>query len=184
MAENKGTARPYAEAVFELANELGHLGAWSGTLHAAAAVVSTDEVMRLIDTPNTDIDAVVKMVADLSREVVADKSAEAVQVGNLLRLLAENGRLAVLPEIAELFDKLKADVENSIDVVLTAATPVSPVQLQKITDALKRRLGREINLNFQLDENLIGGARLQADDLVIDGSVRTGLEKLSSTLMN
>jgi len=184
MAENKGTARPYAEAVFELAKETGRLGAWSDTLHAAAAVVSTDEVMRLIDTPNTDIGAVVEMIADLSREVVADKSADAVQVGNLLRLLAENGRLAILPEIAELFDKLKADVENSIDVVLTAATPLNPVQLQKITDALKRRLGREINLNFQLDENLIGGARLQADDLVIDGSVRTGLEKLSSTLMN
>jgi F-type H+-transporting ATPase subunit delta len=103
---------------------------------------------------------------------------------NLLKLLAENGRLSVLPEIAELFDKFKADVENSVDVVLTAATPVDPVQREKIIAALKRRFGREVNLHFQLDENLIGGARLQADDLVIDGSVRTGLEKLSSALTN
>ena len=88
-------------------------------------------------------------------------------------------------KLRTLFDKFKADVENSVlTLCLTAATPVDPAQQQKISDALKRRLGREINLHFQLDENLIGGARLQADDLVIDGSVRTGLEKLSSTLMN
>jgi F-type H+-transporting ATPase subunit delta len=184
MAENRGIARPYSVAAFELAREFGQLGAWSEVLHAAAEAVSTDEVMRLIDAPNTDMNAVVRMVAEVCLEAAADKSADAVQVGNLLRLLAENGRLAVLPEIAELFDGLKSDVENSIDVVLTAATPVDPAQQQKISDSLKRRLGREINLHFRLDESLIGGARLQADDLVIDGSVRTGLDKLSSTLMN
>ena len=86
--------------------------------------------------------------------------------------------------MAAQFDKLKADVENSIDVVLTAASPVDPAQRAKIIDALKRRFGREINLHFKLDENLIGGARLQADDLVIDGSIRTGLDKMSSALTN
>jgi F-type H+-transporting ATPase subunit delta len=89
-----------------------------------------------------------------------------------------------LPEIAKRFDKLKADVENSVDVVLTAAAPVDDVQQAKIVAALKKRFGRDVNLLFKLDENLIGGACLQADDLVIDGSIRTGLEKLSSTLTN
>jgi F-type H+-transporting ATPase subunit delta len=67
--------------------------------------------------------------------------------------------------------------------VLTAASPVDDAQQAKIIEALKKRFGRDVNLHFKLDENLIGGARLQADDLVIDGSIRTGLEKLSSALM-
>jgi F-type H+-transporting ATPase subunit delta len=103
---------------------------------------------------------------------------------NMLRLLAENGRLDVLPEIAELFDKLKADVENSIDVTLTAAAQVDEAQQRSIVEALQRRFGRKVNLNFKLDEQLIGGARLQANDLIIDGSVRTGLAKLASALTN
>jgi F-type H+-transporting ATPase subunit delta len=100
-------------------------------------------------------------------------------------LLAENGRLTVLPKIGELYEKLKADVENRVDVLLTAAAPVDDETQASISAALKRRFGREINLHFELDEDLIGGAaRLQADDLVIDGSVRTGLQKLASTLIN
>ena len=89
-----------------------------------------------------------------------------------------------LADIAVLFDKLKADVENSIDVVLTAAAPVDDAQQAKITEALKKRFAREVNLHFKLDENLIGGARLQAGDLVIDGSIRTGLDQLASSLTN
>ena len=188
MAENRGIARPYADAAFDLAREANALGAWSDSLHIAATVVGDSDVARLIETPNTDKQALVELIAGICRDAGAGDSSSAggemARLMNLLKLLAENGRLSILPEIAELFDKLKADVENSVDVVLTAATPVDPAQREKIVAALKRRFGREVNLHFQLDENLIGGARLQADDLVIDGSVRTGLEKLSSALTN
>jgi len=123
------------------------------------------------------------IVADVARQA-AGGVADAAQLDNLLKLLAENGRLGVLADIAAQFDKLKAEVENSVDVVLTAAAPVDAAQQAKITAALKRRFGREINLHFKLDEKLIGGARLQADDLVIDGSIRTGLDKMASSLTN
>jgi F-type H+-transporting ATPase subunit delta len=186
MAENRGIARPYADAAFELAREANVLGDWSNRLHIAAAVVGNGDVTRLIETPNTDKQAVVELIAGICRDAGAGSftGSELDRLTNFLNLLAENGRLSILPEIAELFDKLKADVENSVDVVLTAATPVDPAQREKIVAALKRRFGREVNLHFQLDETLIGGARLQVDDLVIDGSVRTGLEKLSSALTN
>jgi F-type H+-transporting ATPase subunit delta len=69
-------------------------------------------------------------------------------------------------------------------VVLTAAAPVDDEKQARISAALKRRFGRDVNLQFALDENLLGGARLQADDLVIDGSVKTGLQKLASSLTN
>ena len=184
MADDSGIARPYADAVFELARDASELGNWSALLHAAAQVVSDNDIRRLIDTPNTDVAALVEMVTGISREGSDEDISDAVQFSNLLRLLAENGRLAALPNIAELFDKLRADIENRVNVILTAAAPVDDEKQASISAALKRRFGREINLHFQLDENLIGGARLQADDLVIDGSVRTGLQKLASTLTN
>ena len=183
MAENSGIARPYAEAAFELARDAGQLTGWSDTLHAAGYAVADESLARIIDTPGMDDSVVVGIIADVCKQAVTAEVDEG-RMHNLLRLLAENGRLPVLPEIALQFDKLKTEVENSIDVVLTAALPVDDAQQAKIIEALKKRFGRDVNLHFKLDENLIGGARLQAGDLVIDGSIRTGLEKLSSSLMN
>jgi len=183
MAENIGIARPYANAVFQLAREAQQLAGWSDALHAAAVAVADPDMQRLIDSPKTDSADIAGVVASIAAQV-AGGGVDAARLGNTLKLLAENGRLAVLPEIAELFDKLKADVENSVDVVLTAATEVDAAQQARITEALKQRFGRDINLKFKLDENLIGGARIQADDLVIDGSIRTGLDKMASSLTN
>ena len=183
MAENSSIARPYAEAAFELAREAGQLAGWSEFLHAAGYAVADESIARMIDVPGTDDAVVVGIIADVCKQAVT-APVDSGQVLNLLKLLAENGRLPALPEIAERFDKLKADVENIIDVTMTAAAPVSDAQQAKIITALKKRFSRDVNLIFKLDENLIGGARLQADDLVIDGSIRTGLEKLSSALTN
>ena len=183
MAEKSSIARPYAEAAFELAQETGHLAGWSDTLHAAGYAVANEAFARMIDRPGTDDKVVVGIIADVCKQAVTAPVDEG-RVLNLFKLLAENGRLPILAEIAKRFDKLKADVENSIDVVLTAAAPVDEAQQAKIIEALKKRFDRDVNLLFKLDENLIGGARLQADDLVIDGSIRTGLDKLSSALTN
>jgi F-type H+-transporting ATPase subunit delta len=92
--------------------------------------------------------------------------------------------LHALPDIASSYDALKAEVENRVEVTLTAASPVDDAQQAKIVEALKKRFGRDVSLSVELDESLIGGARLQADDLVIDGTVSTGLEKLATTLAN
>ena len=183
MAENSSIARPYAEAAFALAREAGQLAGWSDTLHTAGHAVVDKQLARMIDTPHTDDSIVVGIIEHVCRQAVT-ASIDESRVRNLLRLLAENDRLPVLPEIARQFDKLKAEVENSVDVVLTAAAAVDDAQQARIVEALKKRFGRDVNLHFKLDETLIGGARLQADDLVIDGSIRTGLEKLSSTLTN
>ncbi len=183
MAENSGIARPYAQAAFELARDAGQLTGWSQTLHVAGQAVSDPALATMIDAPGTDDALVVGIIADVCTQAVTTP-VDAGRVKNLLSLLAENDRLPVLQDIAGQFDKLKTNVENSIDVVLTAAAPVDDAQQAKISEALKKRFNRDINLHFKLDETLIGGARLKADDLVIDGSIRTGLEKLSSVLMN
>lgn len=183
MAENSSIARPYAIAAFELAQEAGQLAGWSECLHAAGLAVADAALARLIDTPKVDKSAVISILAEVCQRA-AQSGIDAGRVENLLRLLAENGRLTLLPLIAQIFDGLKSEVENRVDVLLTAAAPVDAAQQAKMIEALKKRFGRDINLHFKLDETLIGGARLQAGDLVIDGSIRTGLEKLSSTLTN
>jgi len=183
MAENGAIARPYAQAVFEIARDEGQLAQWSDFLHAAATVVSDPAVDRLIHDPATDTASLVQLISEVSNKAV-DGHGAGSGGHNLLRLMAENRRLPLLPEVANIFDGLRAEIENRVDVILAAAAPVDAAQQDKIAGALKRRLGREVNLEFKLDESLIGGARLQADDLVIDGSVRTGLEKLARALIN
>lgn len=175
-------ARPYSQAVFELASAAGQLGAWSDVLHAAAHVVNDPRVAALIDAPGADSNKLVDLIVG-----IAAKAADGVdsgKVSNLVKLLAENRRLYALPEIARAYDVRKTEVENRVAVTLTAASAVDPAQQASIIAALKKRFGRDVTLRVELDENLIGGARLQADDLVIDGSVRTGLEKLANVLAN
>jgi ATP synthase F1 delta subunit len=101
---------------------------------------------------------------------------------NFLKLLLENGRVVALPEISEQFEALKAKVENSIDAVITAASPVSEAQQKAIASSLSAKLGRDVRISTQIDENLIGGAVIRAGDVVIDGSLRARLEGLANAL--
>lgn len=182
MADNAAIARPYAQAVFELASESGQLEEWGTALHGAAETVRDGRVEPLIGMPDTDLGKLTALVVGIMMFCVS--GADESKFSNLIRLLAENGRLTALPEIARAYDSLKAEVENRIEVTLTAANPVDDAQQARIVEALKKRFGRDVSLTFELDEKLIGGARLRADDLVIDGSVSTGLEKLATTLAN
>jgi len=182
MAENSAIARPYAEAAFELANEAGQLDAWSEAIGAAAAVVGDGQVAALIGAPATDKSRLVELVTGIVGQAAPD--APTAQFSNLIRLLAENGRLRALPDISRAFDALKAETENRVEVTLTAASPVDESQQSRIIESLKKRFGKDVSLTVEIDESLIGGARLQADDLVIDGSVSAGLSKLATAVAN
>ena len=101
---------------------------------------------------------------------------------NLLRLLAENGRLDALPDIAARFDALKAAFENTVDVDLISAVEIDDAVAAKFKESLQARLGRSVALNRSVDADLLGGAIVRADDLVIDGSIKTRLEALAQRL--
>jgi F-type H+-transporting ATPase subunit delta len=184
MAQNDALARPYAQAVFELAQADGSMAAWSALLRVAGQVAADSGVLARLSVPGADPEQVVGLIADVC---AADPEAAPVLASgagrNFLRLLAENRRVPVLPDIAAGFERLRADAERTVDVVLTTATPVDDAQQARMTAALKQRFGRDVRLRVQQDDSLIGGARLQADDHVIDGSVRTRLEKLASALV-
>ena len=101
---------------------------------------------------------------------------------NLVRLLQDNHRIALLPEIAHQFEQLKAEAQGYIDAEVVSAFDVEPAQMKSISEALRRRLGREINLTSRVDKSLIGGVIIRAGDLVIDGSVRGRLYSLATYL--
>jgi F-type H+-transporting ATPase subunit delta len=102
---------------------------------------------------------------------------------NFLKLLLENGRVVVLPEIADHFEALKAKIENSVDAVITAATALSAEQEAALAKSLKEKLGRDVRVTTEIDANLIGGAVIRAGDVVIDGSLRARLEGLANSLI-
>lgn len=185
MADNNTIARPYAEAVFELAREANALGAWSGALATAADFMAGGEVADFLASPVLSDEKRLEFVTGLIASGGPESSLLAGgdrRGTNFLKLLIENDRLAVLPEIATHFEELKAKTENVVDVTVTSATPLDDAQKQTIASALKTRLGREIRLETELDENLIGGAVIRAGDVVIDGSLRARLEGLAGAL--
>ena len=187
MADNNTIARPYARAAFELASEKQDLEKWSEALAAAKEVLSDGQAARFLSRPSLTDEERLKFLTGLMESAGGKASILAggdEQGRNFLKLLLEYGRVAVLPEIADHFDVLKANVENSVDVMVTAAAPLSAEQQQAVSNALKERLGRDIRLETEIDESLIGGAVIRAGDVVIDGSLRSRLTNLSNALIS
>lgn len=176
MAEPHTLARPYAEAVFELAERDDALAAWSDALAAIAAIVANDDMAALMGSPVVTDEA----LADTVIGIAGDDLSPAAQ--NFVRVLVDNGRLALAPAIAELFETRRAEAEARIDVQVTSAVALDDEQQAALGKALEQRLARSIRLRFDQDESVIGGAVIRAGDLVIDGSLRAQLERMRRSL--
>lgn len=176
MAERRTIARPYAKALFELALAQKQLDDWSEALALAAAVVTDVRVRKLLTNPRVTVEE----LADLVIGVVGAKLNE--EGRNFIRVLAANRRLGYLPEIAMLYEQLKASRENRIDVMITTAIDLEKPLKQVFQVALAAGLRRDVRLQFAVDRKLLGGAILRAGDLVIDGSLSGRLERLSAEL--
>jgi F-type H+-transporting ATPase subunit delta len=176
MAEKSTIARPYAEAIFALAKEQSKLKVWSENLQSAAAVTANSEMQAMISNTNVTKN----QVASLIIEVCGGKFS--TEAKNLIKLLAENRRLLLLGEIAAQYEDLRAEEEKTIDAEMISAFEVSAAQQKQIADKLKTRLGREVTLTCRVDSSLLGGAIIKAGDLVIDGSTKEQIQKLSIEL--
>jgi F-type H+-transporting ATPase subunit delta len=178
MAEKMTLARPYAKAIFMLAEDAQTRQTWSDNLHVLAALVSNQEVAPLLHDPRVSHD----QLFDLMQSLVGGQLG--VEGLNLVRLLIQNKRLDLVPLIAEQYEILRTEHEGLADVDVTAAAPLSAHQLDNLADALTRRLGRRVRLHTHIDESLIGGFVIRTGDLVIDGSVKDRLSRLSSALVH
>jgi len=183
VADNNTIARPYAQAIFEVADETGTLGDWSDSLAVAGALLGDHDLVEYLHNPEFNDEQRLEFLTGLFDKASAGMLAGKDDKGtNFLKLLLENGRVAVLPEISEHFEALKAKVENSVDAVVTSAAPLNAEQKKEIASSLKERLGREIRITTEIDETLIGGAVIRAGDVVIDGSLRARLDGLANAL--
>ena len=176
MAENSTIARPYAQAVFDLAKQQGRLAQWSEKLQLLAMVVSDDKIKMLIGNPRIDKKDLMDLITGVCGESLDDNAR------NFLGVLAENGRLNLLPIVAEQYEAYRSEEERVIQAELISAFPVNNEQQQKIAVALKTRLGREVSLNCKTDKTLLGGAIIRAGDMVIDGSVTGHLNRFANVL--
>jgi F-type H+-transporting ATPase subunit delta len=176
MADFSTLARPYAKAVFELARDSDQFKAWSTQLAAIAQAVADPQLARLIGHPALDRNQLADVFAQaLAKDLGKDGAA-------LLKLLAENGRLKSAGFVAEQFEALRAEAESRVNVEVTSAAPVEPAQQDALAAAIKKRLDRDVAIEWKTDESLVAGAVIRAGDLVIDGSVRGELERLATTL--
>jgi len=176
MAEKSTLARPYAQAIFSLAKAANDYATWGNALSALADVTNATPIKAILGHPKVSNDQLVDVVMDAVGSVANDKLANAV------RLLAENGRLNVVPEIVVLYAGYRAEAERRVDATVTAAYEVTAAQQDAIKTALKTRLGRDVALTCHIDQSLVGGAVIRAGDLVIDGSVTSKLNKLNLAL--
>jgi F-type H+-transporting ATPase subunit delta len=176
MAELSTLARPYAEAVFRIADSSGTLGDWSVTLSDLAHVSVDPSISAAIDDPNVSS----PKVAGLFIQVLAGRlTAEAE---NFVRVLAENQRLELLPEISAQYEALKNDREGIVDAQVTSAFPMTDTQLAELAVQLEKKTGKRVKAQVSVDPELIAGVRIVIGDKVIDGTARAQLTALEAAL--
>jgi F-type H+-transporting ATPase subunit delta len=176
MAERATIARPYAKAAFAYAREQGRLAEWSAWLAIARDIVLSEEFQKLERSPGVTSGQLEALVAGICGERI-DAPGKA-----FVRLLNENGRLDFLPEIATRFQELEAENRNVADVEVTSATSLDGRQQERLADALRKRLRRDVRLHCSVDPALLGGAVVRSGDLLIDGSLKGKLQRLETEL--
>ncbi|NIY84570.1 F0F1 ATP synthase subunit delta [Vibrio hepatarius] len=177
MSDLTTIARPYAKAAFDFAVGKGQLDQWGQMLSFAAEVANNEQMKELL-TGSVSADKLADIFVTVCGEQV-DAHGQ-----NLLKVMAENGRLTALPDVSEQFMALKKEHEKEIDVEVISASELSDEQLANISNKLEQRLERKVKLNCSVDEALLGGVIIRAGDLVIDNSARGRLDRLSDALQS
>lgn len=178
MSDSTTIARPYAKAIFEYALGENKLAEWSAHLRNLVLAVLTPEAGKFVTNPATTVEQHIELL----QTAVGIKSNDDKPINNVIALLATNKRIMLLPEIFALYEAHRADQEKTLDVNVCSYSELSSAQQQRLIESLSQRLKRKVSLKISIDPSLLGGAIIRAGDLVIDGSVRGKLNKLSSDL--
>ena len=147
-------------------------------LKSGAVVVRSERVNVLLGMPSFTAEQKADAFINVCGESLDDSGR------NFVRTLADNKRLTLLPQIAELFEAFKAAQEQSVDVEVLSAFPLSDEQIDKLSEKLRNKLSSEIRLANTVDSELIGGVVIRAGDLVIDSSIKTRLAKLADAMLS
>ena len=175
MAEHVTLARPYAKAAFDYAKGAGLIESWLQLLTVSAGVASIDEVAQSFSSPDKNNKQLVGILVGAE----ADEGFT-----NLITLMANNNRLALLPDVVNVYKYISEQDAKSLSADVYTSEELNQDQLDKITASLSKRTGKTVNLHQHVDTSLLSGARIVAGDLVIDGSLKAKLEKLKTELLN
>ena len=177
MSEFVTVARPYAKAAFDFAVEHNSVERWQDMLAFAAEVTKNDQMAELLSgalAPETLSEAFIAICGEQ-----LDENGQ-----NLIKVMAENNRLKVLPDVLEQFIHLRAASEAIAEVEVISANQLSDEQLARIVSAMEKRLSRKVKMNCTIDKSVMAGIMIRAGDMVIDGSVRGRLERLADVLQS
>ncbi len=177
MQEKLTIARPYAMAAFGFAEDAGDVAAWSSMLDALASAVSHPDLMPLISHPRISSSQLVELLQDI---IGAHLNAQRT---NFINTLVDAERLALAPEIAELFERRKAAAEGVADVQVETAFEISEAEQDRIASAVRERVGMACEVTTVVNPELIGGAVIKVGDSVIDISLRGRLRALEQRLL-
>jgi F-type H+-transporting ATPase subunit delta len=176
MAELATVARPYAEALFRVAQS-GNLEAWSDLVSELAQVGANPDVQAFAANPNVTARDLVATLTSLVKSPVTPEAT------NFLTMLAENGRVSLLPQIGAQFQVLKNAQAGAADAEIASAFALNDAQVAELVSVLEKKFGRKLNPTVTVDPSLIGGVRVLVGDEVLDTSVRAKLQQMHAALV-
>ena len=177
MADNASIARPYAKAVFDLAQENGSFEAWTTALGNLTTISNDESFSAMVNDPRVSGSKITDLLVDLSKDTLPEGGT------NLINLLVQNDRLGALPDIGRQYGDLVAKAKATINAKVRSAMALTEEQKSSLSSALEARLGMKVQLEETVDASLVGGAIIKAGDLVIDGSAKGRIEKLTTALL-
>ena len=176
MKENLTAARPYAEAVFELAREEGNLGSWSEMLKLISTVVADRQMPMILENPKLDTAFQTGFILDICGDNLSEEGR------NFIKVLAEARRLPLAPAISKLFEQHRLEEEGVVEVEVISAYPLDDQERNRISGTMEKHFGKKISISTRIDKSLIGGSIIRAGDKVIDASVKGSLNRLGGQL--
>lgn len=174
----QSAARRYAEAAFEVALRDGTVDAWRRDLDTTAAIVADERVARMLANPSIPLEARLDVARKAFGPAVGEKAF------NLIALTLRRGRVEDLPRIAAEFRRLDDDRQGITHATATSATALTADEVRALTEQLERRTGGTVALELAVDPDLLGGIVVRIGDRLIDGSVRSRLERLRNQLVS
>ncbi|MCK5889959.1 MAG: F0F1 ATP synthase subunit delta [Methylococcales bacterium] len=176
MSELLTLARPYAEAVFKTAIEKKSVSEWSDMLAFLSVVMQDEEMTTVVANPKVSQQQLTQLVLDICQDQFSKEGV------NFLKLLVENGRLILAPQVSELYEEFKAEHEGYVDVEVISAYALSKEEQKKFAATLEKKLDKKVHITTSIDKTLLGGFLAKAGDMVIDGSIKGQLQQLAKKL--
>lgn len=176
--KNALLAKRYAKALFAVGSEADALDAFATTLSGFAAVVADNaELADALSNPMYPADAREAVMAEVVKSAGIDG-----MMANFLNLLAQKRRADAIGDIAEMFQIMVDEANNTCQGVVVSASEMDDALTSEVQQALEKITGKRVAITTQVDESIIGGIIAKVGDLVLDGSIKTQLDELKESI--